>query len=133
MEISMSEIRAELRYSSSHEWIKLEADGSVLIGITDYAQQALGDIVFVELPEKGKHLDSGSEIAIVESVKAASDIYAPISGVILERNEGLIEEPSLINSSPYDLGWILRLRPKELESLRDLMDEHEYELHFKED
>ncbi|MAJ80056.1 MAG: glycine cleavage system protein H [Porticoccaceae bacterium] len=129
----MSEIRAELRYSSSHEWIKLEADGSVLIGITDYAQQALGDIVFVELPEKGKHLDSGSEIAIVESVKAASDIYAPISGVILERNEGLIEEPSLINSSPYDLGWILRLRPKELESLRDLMDEHEYELHFKED
>ena len=102
MEIYMSEIRAELRYSSSHEWIKLEADGSVLIGITDYAQQALGDIVFVELPEKGKHLDSGSEIAIVESVKAASDIYAPISGVILERNEGLIEEPSLINSSPYD-------------------------------
>ncbi|MBV33695.1 MAG: glycine cleavage system protein H [Porticoccaceae bacterium] len=129
----MSEIRAGLKYSSSHEWIRLEADGSVLIGITDYAQQALGDVVFVELPEKGEHLDSGNEIAIVESVKAASDIYAPISGEVLELNEGLIEEPSLINSSPYDLGWILRLRPKELESLRDLMDEHEYEAHFKED
>tara|TARA_B100001093_G_scaffold512049_1_gene581190 strand:- start:2839 stop:3228 length:390 start_codon:yes stop_codon:yes gene_type:complete len=129
----MSEIRAGLKYSSSHEWIRLEADGSVLIGITDYAQQALGDVVFVELPEKGEHLDSGNEIAIVESVKAASDIYAPISGEVLELNEGLIEEPSLINSSPYDLGWILRLRPKELESLRDLMDEHEYEVHFKED
>ena len=129
----MSEIRAGLKYSSSHEWIRLEADGSVLIGITDYAQQALGDVVFIELPEKGEHLDSGNEIAIVESVKAASDIYAPISGEVLELNEGLIEEPSLINSSPYDLGWILRLRPKELESLRDLMDEHEYEVHFKED
>ena len=133
MEIFMSEIRAELKYSASHEWIKLEGDGSVLIGITDYAQQALGDIVFVELPEKGEHLDSGAEIAIVESVKAASDIYAPISGKVLELNEGLTEEPSLINNSPYDLGWLLRLLPKDFESLDDLMDEREYEAHFKED
>ena len=85
----MSEIRAELKYSASHEWIRLEADGSVLIGITDYAQQALGDIVFVELPDKGEYLDLGAEIAIVESVKAASDIYAPISGEVLELNEDL--------------------------------------------
>ena len=129
----MSEIRAELKYSASHEWIRLEADGSVLIGITDYAQQALGDIVFVELPEKGEYLDLGAEIAIVESVKAASDIYAPISGEVLELNEDLSAEPSLINDSPYDLGWLLRLRPKDLESLKDLMDEHQYEDYFKDD
>ena len=129
----MSEIRAELKYSESHEWIRLEADGSVLIGITDYAQQALGDIVFVELPDKGEYLDLGAEIAIVESVKAASDIYAPISGEVLELNEDLSAEPSLINDSPYDLGWLLRLRPKDLESLKDLMDEHQYEDHFKDD
>ncbi len=127
----MSEIRAELKYSASHEWIRLEADGSVLIGITDYAQQALGDIVFVELPDKGEYLDLGAEIAIVESVKAASDIYAPISGEVLELNEDLSAEPSLINDSPYDLGWLLRLRPKDLESLKDLMDEHQYEDYFK--
>jgi|TARA_E500000178_G_scaffold56380_1_gene52799 glycine cleavage system H protein len=129
----MSEIRAELKYSASHEWIRLEADGSVLIGITDYAQQALGDIVFVELPDKGEYLDLGAEIAIVESVKAASDIYAPISGEVLELNEDLSAEPSLINDSPYDLGWLLRLRPKDLESLKDLMDEHQYEDYFKDD
>ena len=129
----MSEIRAELKYSASHEWIRLEADGSVLIGITDYAQQALGDIVFVELPDKGEYLDLGAEIAIVESVKAASDIYAPISGEVLELNEDLSAEPSLINDSPYDKGWLLRLRPKDLESLKDLMDEHQYEDHFKDD
>ena len=129
----MSEIRAELKYSASHEWIRLEADGSVLIGITDYAQQALGDIVFVELPDKGEYLDVGAEIAIVESVKAASDIYAPISGEVLELNEDLSAEPSLINESPYDLGWLLRLRPKDLESLKDLMDEHQYEDYFKDD
>jgi|TARA_X000000950_G_scaffold95851_1_gene120999 glycine cleavage system H protein len=133
MEIFMSEIRAELKYSASHEWIRLEADGSVLIGITDYAQQALGDIVFVELPDKGEYLDLGAEIAIVESVKAASDIYAPISGEVLELNEDLSAEPSLINDSPYDLGWLLRLRPKDLESLKDLMDEHQYEDYFKDD
>ena len=129
----MSEIRAELKYSASHEWIRLEADGSVLIGITDYAQQALGDIVFVELPDKGEYLDLGAEIAIVESVKAASDIYAPISGEVLELNEDLSAEPSLINDSPYDLGWLLRLRPKDPESLKDLMDEHQYEDYFKDD
>ena len=129
----MSEIRAELKYSASHEWIRLEADGSVLIGITDYAQQALGDIVFVELPDKGEYLDLGAEIAIVESVKAASDIYAPISGEVLELNEDLSAEPSLINDSPYDLGWLLRLRPKDLESLKDLIDEHQYEDYFKDD
>ena len=129
----MSEVRAELKYSASHEWIRLEADGSVLIGITDYAQQALGDIVFVELPDKGEYLDLGAEIAIVESVKAASDIYAPISGEVLELNEDLSAEPSLINDSPYDLGWLLRLRPKDLESLKDLMDEHQYEDYFKDD
>ena len=129
----MSEIRAELKYSASHEWIRLEADGSVLIGITDYAQQALGDIVFVELPDKGEYLDLGAEIAIVESVKAAQDIYAPISGEVLELNEDLSAEPSLINDSPYDLGWLLRLRPKDLESLKDLMDEHQYEDYFRDD
>ena len=133
MEIFMSEVRAELKYSASHEWIRLEADGSVLIGITDYAQQALGDIVFVELPEKGEHLDLGAEIAIVESVKAASDIYAPISGEVLELNQNLSVEPSLINDSPYDLGWLLRLQPSDLESLKDLMDEHQYENYFKDD
>jgi glycine cleavage system H protein len=133
MEIFMSEVRAELKYSASHEWIRLEADGSVLIGITDYAQQALGDIVFVELPEKGEYLDLGAEIAIVESVKAASDIYSPISGEVLELNEDLSSEPSLINDSPYDLGWLLRLQPKDLESLKDLMDEQQYENYFKDD
>ena len=118
----MSEFRTELKYSESHEWVKVEADGSVLIGITDHAQDALGDVVYVELPDVGAEIDAGAEVAVVESVKAASDIYTPISGEVVEVNAGLQDDPSMVNSSPYDLGWFMRLKPRDINSIEDLLD-----------
>lgn len=99
----MSNIPAELRYAPSHEWARLEADGTVTVGITDHAQEALGDVVFVELPEVGKALAAGQEAGVVESVKAASDIYAPIGGEVIAVNEGLSDAPESVNSDPYGL------------------------------
>ncbi|MBA1201554.1 glycine cleavage system protein GcvH [Pseudomonas capeferrum] len=117
----MSNIPAELRYAESHEWARLEADGSVTVGISDHAQEALGDVVFVELAEVGKVFAAGDAAGVVESVKAASDIYAPVSGEVIAVNEALGDAPEQLNEQPYD-AWIFKLKPSnpaELEALKD--------------
>ena len=111
----MSESPENLKYLSSHEWVKLEDDGSVTVGISDHAQDLLGDIVFVELPEVGQELGAEEEAAVVESVKAASDIFSPIGGKVTEINEKLLDEPDLVNVSPYEDGWFFKMQPDDLE------------------
>ena len=122
----MSEVPAELKYASSHEWTRLESDGSVVVGITDHAQDALGDVVYIELPEVGAHIDAGSEVAVIESVQAASDIYSPVTGDVTEINPGLEDEPESVNSSPYGDGWLFRVMPTDVSSMGDLMDAEAY-------
>ncbi len=107
----MSELPGDLNYTKEHEWLRREEDGSVTIGITDHAQSALGDLVYVELPEVGQDVESGGEMAVVESVKAASDVYAPIGGTVTQVNEDLADDPEKINADPYGDGWIVRLQP----------------------
>jgi glycine cleavage system H protein len=107
----MSELPGDLQYTSDHEWLRRGEDGNVTIGITDHAQQALGDLVYVELPEVGQEVESGGDMAVVESVKAASDVYAPISGTVVEVNAALSDDPEVINSDPYGEGWIVRVQP----------------------
>src|SRR6202050_1779138 len=109
--VSMSRIRAELKYTRSHEWLKPMPDGVIEIGLSDHAQQPLGDLVFVELPEVGRSLGVGEACAVVESVQAASDIYAPVAATVVAVNVQLAESPELINQDPYGRGWILRLKP----------------------
>ncbi|CAD5105833.1 glycine cleavage system protein GcvH [Zestomonas carbonaria] len=121
----MSNIPADLRYAASHEWARLEADGSVTVGISDHAQEALGDVVFVELPEIGKQLDAGQEAGVVESVKAASDIYAPIGGEVIAVNEALTDSPELVNSDPYG-SWFFKLKPNDAGELDKLLDAAAY-------
>jgi glycine cleavage system H protein len=112
-DVAMTELPGDLLYTEEHEWLRREDDGSVTVGITDHAQAALGDLVYVELPEVGQDLDSGGDMAVVESVKAASDVYAPIAGIVEEVNEDLADDPEIINGDPYGSGWIVRLRPTE--------------------
>jgi glycine cleavage system H protein len=107
----MSDIPDDLRYTKSHEWVRTLPDGSVEIGITDHAQQSLGDLVFVEVPEAGRALAAGDACAVVESVKAASDVYSPLGGEVIAGNAQLSTQPELINQDPYGQGWILRLKP----------------------
>lgn len=107
----MSELPGDLLFTKEHEWLRREDDGTVTLGITDYAQRALGDLVYVELPETGQDVDEDGEMAVVESVKAASDVYAPISGTIAAVNDELADDPELINSDPYGDGWIVRMQP----------------------
>jgi glycine cleavage system H protein len=107
----MSTTPADLRYTKSHEWLRTLPDGSIEIGITDHAQQTLGDLVFVEVPEAGRVLAAGDACAVVESVKAASDVYSPITGVVTAGNAHLATQPELVNSDPYGQGWILRIKP----------------------
>ena len=107
----MSNVPADLRYTKSHEWVRALADGSVEIGITDHAQHALGDLVFVEVPEAGRTVKAGEPCAVVESVKAASDVYAPIAGQITAGNPKLAAEPEVVNADPYGQGWLMRLKP----------------------
>ncbi len=109
----MSEMPGDLLYTAEHEWLRREEDGSVTIGITDYAQGALGDLVYVELPELEQDLDNGGEMAVVESVKAASDVYAPLAGTVVAINEELADDPEKINSDPYGDGWIVRVHPSD--------------------
>lgn len=123
----MSEIPGDLKFLKSHEWARLEDDGLVRIGISDHAQNQLGDLVYVELPEVGAALEAGNGAAVLESVKAASDIYAPVSGEVVEVNELLAEKPELINEDAYGAGWIYALRPSDRAELDQLMDAHEYE------
>ncbi|MCF7201222.1 glycine cleavage system protein GcvH [Pseudomonas oligotrophica] len=122
----MSNIPSDLRYASSHEWARLEADGSVSVGISDHAQEALGDVVFVELPEVGRSLSAGQEAGVVESVKAASDIYAPVSGEVIAINEALTDAPEQVNGDPYG-SWFFRLQPSDPAELEKLLDAAAYE------
>lgn len=122
----MSEIPSDLRYAASHEWARLEADGSVTVGISDHAQQALGDVVYVELPEVGGQLAAGQEAGVVESVKAASDIYVPVSGEVIAINEALADSPEQVNSDPYG-SWFFRLRPSDKAELDKLLDAAAYQ------
>ncbi|MDH3350504.1 MAG: glycine cleavage system protein GcvH [Gammaproteobacteria bacterium] len=107
----MSELPGDLLYTNDHEWLRREDDGSVTVGVTDHAQAALGDLVYVELPEVGLEVDIGGDMAVVESVKAASDVYAPIDGTITAINEELADDPERINADPYGDGWIVKLQP----------------------
>jgi len=116
----MSNIPADLRYANSHEWARQENDGTVTVGISDHAQDALGDVVFVELPEVGKQLTAGQEAGVVESVKAASDIYAPVSGEVVAINEALTDSPELVNSDPYG-SWFFKLKPSDAGELDKLL------------
>lgn len=117
----MSNIPADLRFAESHEWARLEADGSVTVGISDHAQEALGDVVFVELAEVGKVFAAGDAAGVVESVKAASDIYAPVSGEVIAVNEALADSPESLNSDPY-ASWIFKLKPSDKAELDKLLD-----------
>jgi glycine cleavage system H protein len=122
----------DLKYTSSHEWARLEADGSVTVGITDHAQEALGDIVFVEAPEVGRKLARGEACGVVESVKAASDIYAPIAGTVSERNEELGDAPEKVNADAYG-AWMYRMKPDDAADLAALLDAAAYEQAAAED
>lgn len=122
----MSNIPAELRYAATHEWARLEEDGTVTVGITDHAQGALGDVVFVELPELDIDIQAGTEAGVVESVKAASDIYAPVSGTVIAINEALEDAPETINEDPYGSGWFFKLRPTDTAELDELLDAEGY-------
>ena len=123
----MSEAPSELKYSKSHEWVRLNDDGSVTVGITDHAQELLGDLVYVEVPEAGSELDAEQACAVVESVKAASDVYAPLAGTVLEVNESLADSPEAVNRDAYGDGWIMKLKPADSNALNELMDAGEYQ------
>ena len=117
---------AETRYTREHEWVRLEGDGTLTVGITDHAQEALGDVVFVELPEGDRQLAEGESCAVVESVKAASDIYAPVAGTVVETNEMLTEDPSLVNRDAEGEAWFFRIEPEDADAFEGLMDEDDY-------
>ena len=122
----------DLRYSATHEWSRLE-DGTVTVGITDFAQDQLGDVVFVELPEEGKTFSAGDAAAVVESVKTASDIYAPISGEVIEVNSELEDAPEKLNESPYDEGWLFKLRISDESETESLLSAEDYEASAEEE
>jgi glycine cleavage system H protein len=123
----MSNVPADLRFLKSHEWARLEADGTITVGISDHAQQALGDLVFVEAPEAGRKVAAGEACAVVESVKAASDVYSPVGGEVVAGNAALGGQPELINQDPYGAGWIMRIRPADKTQFAALLDAKAYE------
>ena len=116
------------KYSKTHEWVNSE-NGEVIIGITDHAQKELGDIVLVELPEVGRSFERREEMVVIESVKAASDVYAPVAGRVTAVNEALVDAPELVNQSPLEEGWLLRMEPSDASQLDDLMSSEEYNVH----
>src|SRR3990167_3954343 len=130
---SMSDIPNELRYSKSHEWVRVDEGNLATIGITDHAQEQMGDLVFVELPEMDEHIDAGDEVAVVESVKTAADVYSPLSGAIIEINEAVQSEPALVNRDPYGDGGLYRVKIDDVEELEGLMDGDAYEEAIKEE
>ncbi len=123
----MSSVPADLRFMKSHEWARLEDDGTITIGISDHAQQALGDLVFAEVPEQGRRVAAGEACAVVESVKAASDVYSPVGGEIVASNADLGGQPELINQDPYGAGWLMRIRPDDKSQFAALLDAAAYE------
>ena len=122
----MSNLPAHLRYAASHEWVLDHQDGTVTIGITDHAQEALGDVVFVELPEVGQSLSKGKEFGVIESVKAASDLYSPVNGEVIEVNEALEDAPETVNDAPYEGGWIMKVRVTD-QAFEGLLDADAYQ------
>lgn len=122
----MSNLPTELKYTKSHEWVKSHDDGTVTVGITDSAQELLGDLVFVELPEEGSVLAAGDQCAVVESVKAASDVYAPISGEIIAVNASLEDEPEQVNTDAFGTGWLFRMKPEQPEQIAALLNADSY-------
>ena len=129
----MSQTPSELKYASSHEWARLEEDGTITVGVSDHAQEALGDVVFVELPDVGSSLAAGDEAGVVESVKAASDIYAPVGGEVIAINDKLEDEPETVNSDPYNDGWFYKLQPTDVVELESLLSAEDYAAHCEED
>ncbi|GAB5497914.1 MAG: glycine cleavage system protein GcvH [Pseudohongiellaceae bacterium] len=127
----MSNIPEDLKYATSHEWVRVDDEGVATVGISDHAQSALGDIVFVELPELGATVNAKEEVAVVESVKAASDIYSPISGEIVAVNEALVDAPETVNSVPYDDGWFFKVKISDQAELDELMDAEAYTDHVE--
>jgi glycine cleavage system H protein len=123
----MSDTPKELKYTKSHEWLRVEKDGSVTVGITQHAQELMGDLVYVELPQKGAKVAAGKECGVVESVKAASDVYAPISGEIVDANNALGDAPETVNKDPYNAGWMFRIQPANQGELAALLDAAGYE------
>lgn len=121
----MSDTPQELKYASTHEWVRLD-DGLATVGISDHAQQALGDVVYVELPAPGQQVAAGQEAGLIESVKAASDLYAPMSGTIAAANEALEEAPETVNSDPYGAGWLFKITPDDPAELENLLDANAY-------
>jgi glycine cleavage system H protein len=126
----MSNVPGDLRFTKSHEWVRTLPDGSVEIGITDHAQAALGDLVFVEVPETGREVTTGDAFAVVESVKAASDVYSPLAGEVLVGNDALASQPELVNQDPYGQGWIVRLKPASMAEVEALLDAAQYSEHL---
>ena len=122
----MSDIPSDLKYAATHEWARLEEDGTVTVGISDHAQDALGDVVYVELPELQQVIAAGDEAGVVESVKAASDVYAPISGTICAINEALEDAPETVNSDAYTDGWFFKMQPADIGELEELLDAERY-------
>lgn len=123
----MSLIPPELKYTPSHEWVRREEDGTVTIGITDHAQDALGDLVYIEVPEVDSRYEAGQPCAVVESVKAASDIYSPVSGQVVVANEALEDQPEIVNQDPYGQGWILRIKPDDMAAVDALLNAQAYQ------
>jgi glycine cleavage system H protein len=129
----MSNLPENLKYAKTHEWARLEGDGTVTVGISDHAQHELGDLVFLELPDEGDELAVGDDIGVVESVKAASDVFSPVAGEVIEINLPLIDEPELINQSPYEKGWLIKLKPADVSQLDDLLTAKQYAEHIADD
>ncbi|WP_033570710.1 glycine cleavage system protein GcvH [Dickeya undicola] len=129
----MSNVPAELKYTSSHEWVMAEGNGVYSVGITEHAQELLGDMVFVDLPEVGSTVNAGDDCAVAESVKAASDIYAPISGEVVAINEELEDAPELVNSAPYAEGWLFRIKASDEDELNELLDAAGYQALLEEE
>jgi glycine cleavage system H protein len=123
----VAEFPENLRFAKTHEWARLEDDGTVTVGISDHAQEALGDVVFVELPEVDTAVNAGDEAGVVESVKAASDIYSPVSGTVTEVNDELEDQPEIVNDSPYDAGWFYKLKPSDGDELDSLLKPRDYQ------
>jgi glycine cleavage system H protein len=123
----MSNVPSNLRYTKDHEWVKVESDGTVTVGITDYAQAALGDVTFIDLPKVGKQLESADVFGTVESVKAASDLYSPVSGEVIAINSSLNDTPDLVNREPYEKAWMIKMKLKSAAELDKLLDSSSYQ------
>lgn len=129
----MSSIPKDLKYTTTHEWVRKEDDGTYTVGITDHAQGLLGDMVFVDLPEVGSGVTAGDDVAVVESVKAASDVYTPLTGEIVEVNEALENAPELVNAEPYGDGWLYRIKAEDADELLELLDAASYKEELEDD